>query len=296
MCAIVSAARDEEAPEHAQDSKLTLAGHTLEGISIAGQETCIILPSLNLAFDSGRCPQRSVYRRKLFLSHEHLDHMGGIPFHICSRQMLGLPPTRLFIPDFLEGQITGLLNAYRAFQRCDMPCEVTPMQIGQAYQVGGFLVKPFKTYHTVPSQGYLLISERNKLKEEYFGLPGKDIAAAKQRGEEITHRVVVPELAFTGDTTAEFFTDPANKEVFKARLLIMECSFLDNAMSPEGAKARGHMHIDDIVQHADKFQNEAILLIHISSRYSRGRIQELLAAKLPAGLAERCTPMLEGFR
>ncbi|KAL3152705.1 hypothetical protein ABBQ38_012297 [Trebouxia sp. C0009 RCD-2024] len=129
MCAIVSAARDEEAPEHAQDSKLTLAGHTLEGISIAGQETCIILPSLNLAFDSGRCPQRSVYRRKLFLSHEHLDHMGGIPFHICSRQMLGLPPTRLFIPDFLEGQITGLLNAYRAFQRCDMPCEVTPMQV-----------------------------------------------------------------------------------------------------------------------------------------------------------------------
>lgn len=54
--------------------------------------------------------------------------------------------------------------------------------------------------------------------------------------QEITHRVVVPELAFTGDTTAEFFTDPANEEIFKARLLIMECSFLDDAMSPEDAK------------------------------------------------------------
>ena len=54
--------------------------------------------------------------------------------------------------------------------------------------------------------------------------------------QEITHRVVVPELAFTGDTTAEFITDPANEEVFKARLLIMECSFLDDAMSPDGAK------------------------------------------------------------
>ena len=32
-------------------------------------------------------------------------------------------------------------------------------------------------------QGYLLISERNKLKEEYFGLPGPEIAAAKNRGE-----------------------------------------------------------------------------------------------------------------
>ena len=54
--------------------------------------------------------------------------------------------------------------------------------------------------------------------------------------QEITHRVVVPELAFTGDTTAEFITDPANAEVFKARLLIMECSFLDDAMPPENAK------------------------------------------------------------
>ena len=50
--------------------------------------------------------------------------------------------------------------------------------------------------------------------------------------------MVVPELAFTGDTTAEFITDPANEEVFKARLLIMECSFLDDAMPPENAKVQ----------------------------------------------------------
>lgn len=56
--------------------------------------------------------------------------------------------------------------------------------------------------------------------------------------QEITHRVVVPELAFTGDTTAEFLTDPANEEVFRARLLIMECTFLDDAMSPENAKVQ----------------------------------------------------------
>lgn len=54
--------------------------------------------------------------------------------------------------------------------------------------------------------------------------------------QEITHRIVVPELAFTGDTTVDFITDAANAEVFKARLLIMECSFLDDAMSPEDAK------------------------------------------------------------
>ena len=32
-------------------------------------------------------------------------------------------------------------------------------------------------------QGYLLRSQRNKLKAEYHGLPGQEIAAAKNRGE-----------------------------------------------------------------------------------------------------------------
>lgn len=54
--------------------------------------------------------------------------------------------------------------------------------------------------------------------------------------QEITSRVVLPEVAFTGDTTAEFITDPANAEVLKARLLIMECTFLDDHNSIEKAR------------------------------------------------------------
>ena len=54
--------------------------------------------------------------------------------------------------------------------------------------------------------------------------------------QEVTSRVVVPEVAFTGDTTAEFITDPANAEVLKARLLIMECTFLDDFNTPEKAR------------------------------------------------------------
>ena len=54
--------------------------------------------------------------------------------------------------------------------------------------------------------------------------------------QEITSRIVVPEVAFTGDTTSEFLADPANAEVFKARLLIMECTFLDDDNTPEKAR------------------------------------------------------------
>ncbi len=42
-------------------------------------------------------------------------------------------------------------------------------------------------------------------------------------------------------------------------------------------------------------QNEAILLIHFSARYSRARILALLDERLPPALRAKCTPLLAGF-
>ncbi len=42
-------------------------------------------------------------------------------------------------------------------------------------------------------------------------------------------------------------------------------------------------------------QNEAILLIHFSARYSRARIPALLDERLPPALRAKCTPLLAGF-
>ena len=38
-----------------------------------------------------------------------------------------------------------------------------------------------------------------------------------------------PEIAFTGDTSAEFLTHPGNEDVFRARLLIMVGAWLGAA-------------------------------------------------------------------
>lgn len=71
----------------------------------------------------------------------------------------------------------------------------------------------------------------------------------------------VVEVAFTGDTCIDFVDIEANAPVFTAKLLVMELTFLDDAVSREGAKAKGHMHIDDFVEHADKFQARCSWLI-----------------------------------
>lgn len=54
---------------------ITVGGVSLQGVSVGGQETCIIIPSMKLAFDVGRCPQRAVFQENVLISHAHMDHI-----------------------------------------------------------------------------------------------------------------------------------------------------------------------------------------------------------------------------
>lgn len=54
--------------------------------------------------------------------------------------------------------------------------------------------------------------------------------------QAVTVPVEVPELAFTGDTSAEFITAAGNEDVLHARLLIMELTFLDDEVTVEHAQ------------------------------------------------------------
>ena len=52
-----------------------LEGYTIEGLSIGGHETCVIIPELKSAFDIGRCPSRAIQQSFVFITHAHLDHI-----------------------------------------------------------------------------------------------------------------------------------------------------------------------------------------------------------------------------
>lgn len=54
---------------------LNIGEYQIEGLSIGGHETCIIVPKLNVAFDIGRCPPRAVSQDFLLISHAHMDHI-----------------------------------------------------------------------------------------------------------------------------------------------------------------------------------------------------------------------------
>lgn len=282
--------------QHRGLSSLRLGGLDVDAVSVGGQETCICVPSLRLVFDIGRCPQRACYLDSLLLTHCHLDHVGGVANYVATRALLGVTPPRVVVPAACAPALERTLAAFRELDGSELPCSVVPVASGDVVPVNKtHTARLFPTLHTVASTGYVIYSHTHKLKLCYAGLPGQDIAALRKAGTEVTDSFQVPLLAFTGDTSGDWVTLPGAEDALSARLLVMECTFVDDAVSVADAIAFGHTHIDQIVAHADRFRNEAILLTHFSARYRRDDIVANLRARLPPHLLQRVTPLLEGF-
>ena len=50
-------------------------------------------------------------------------------------------------------------------------------------------------------------------------------------------------------------------------MLIIECTFLDERKTLEAARAGCHIHLDEIIERADRFENEHVVMMHFSQLY-----------------------------
>lgn len=66
-------------------------------------------------------------------------------------------------------------------------------------------------------------------------------------------KVEVLEVVFIGDMIGDWIDDFVNVDVFWVKFFIMECTFIDDAVSKYDAERFGYTYIDDIVVCADKF-------------------------------------------
>jgi len=281
-------------------TSLTVGGFDVDAVSIGGLETCLCIPAFKLCFDIGRCPQRACALETLLLTHCHLDHVGGLGAYVATRSLLGASLPTVYVPEQRVAAVEAYLAAVRALEDSASPCSVLPTSVGESFALNGgrHRAVPFFTAHPVPCNGYALHSVRQKLKAEYAGLAGAEIARLRAEGRTVSDTILVPEVAFTGDTAASWVHHPsaAASGALAAKLLIMECTFVDEAVSAEDAREFGHTHLDEIVEHAELFAGVgAILLVHFSARYKRAEIEAALAQKLPPRLRSKVTPLLEGY-
>ncbi|KAL2482447.1 Nuclear ribonuclease Z [Forsythia ovata] len=278
-----------------KEGELNLLGYPIDGISIAGHETCVILPTLNLAFDIGKCPQRAISQQFLFISHGHMDHIGGLPMYVATRGLYRMAPPTIVVPKVIKESVEKIFEAHREMDHSELEHTLIALDVGEEYYLRKDLkVRAFRTYHTIPSQGYIVYSVREKLKQEYLGLPGAEIKKLKLSGVKITNTTTSPEIAFTGDTMSDFITDPDNIDVLRSKILILESTYVENLTTVADAREYGHTHLSEIISYADRFENKAILLIHFSARYQLDVIEDAISALAPP-LAGRVFALTKGF-
>ena len=265
----------------------------MRGVSIAGVETCIELPGLDLAFDIGRCPRSAVSRSRVLISHPHMDHVGGIVYHANLRNLGRMKPATYYVPRTCADDVRALFDCFERLDQNPLAPRLVPLGPGDEAPLGhDRVVRAVPGVHRIHSQGYAVWSRRRKLRPEYRGRSGHEIAQLRRSGTEVSEVEEVPEVVYTGDTRAEMIDrEPVLR---RARLLIIEVSFLDERVSVKRAREGGHLHLDELIERADLFENEAILVTHVSARYRRDEIVSILDARLPPGLRARVTPLLAG--
>jgi ribonuclease Z len=269
-----------------------LANILVEGVSVGGLETSIDCPEWKLAFDIGRCPDAAVNRPTILFTHAHMDHMGGVAWHAATRHLRRMGAPTYVVPRENEVAFRELFEVWRRLDRSELQHNLVALGPGEELELPNkLLVRPFRAYHRVPCQGYGIWSRRRKLKPQHVGKSDDELRELRElHGDEAFDMLEVAELAFTGDTLIEVVE--RTEVVRRARVLVMEVTFLDDTVSVAQCREKGHIHLDEVLERADLFENEALLFTHFSSRYSAARIVEILARRLPAGLRERVTPML----
>jgi ribonuclease Z len=262
------------------------AGIPIEGVSIAGHESFYKLPTFRTLLEFGRAPDDTVGYSNICVTHGHLDHAAGLAHHASRRRLADLPPARVFVPKAAVDDVQAWVAACERLENVRYEIELVPAEPGDRVALRNDLeltVLPGR--HRVPTVGYLFSEVKQKL---LAGRAGEEIAALRKQGTSVTRREEIPLLAYTGDCGREIFD--AVPPLYKARVLLIECSFVlpDDV---DRAREYAHIHLDDLVERAELFENEAIVLTHFSLRYRVDEIREALR-RLPDRLASRVVPFL----
>jgi ribonuclease Z len=265
---------------------LTFKGLTIEGYSRAAVQSYWRVQELKIGFDLGGSPWAFTGTQTIFVTHPHLDHLASIPVYVSRRRMMKMEPPRVYLPAESVENVQRMLHAWQRLDRGRMAVDLVGVRPGDEIELSReHVVTAFATKHTVPSVGYVVWDRRKKLKPEYQGRTGEEIRELRLAGAEVTQEVRVPILCYVGDSAPAGLD--AYPPLYEATVLITEMTFFRPEHRKEKIHKFGHTHLDDIVERADRFQNELIILSHFSTRYHERQIRAAVERRFPPSLASR---------
>jgi len=261
-------------------------GIEIKGRSVSGYATVVALPEYGVCFDCGMAIHDAVQSETVCITHGHLDHFGDVARHAYIRGMTGMASSLFVVPLSLTGRVEELMAYWAKVQEARRaPYRTTTLRAGDSLGIRSHrIIRSFETDHRIPSQGYMLLEDRKRLKPEFVGVDGRELGRMRKEGIRFEDVFEVPLVAFTGDTMASLY----DRVKFEVKVLIAECTFLNDVTVDEAHK-KGHTHITELAAKADRFEGvEALVLTHFSKRYGNKDIEAAIAS-LPASLRAKTT-------
>ena len=260
-----------------------IGGIRLVGYTLAGEETVIGAPELNVCFDIGKAPQEVISLDHLCITHGHPDHAAGLHYYFTQRYFLDNKPGTAYLPAHLHNPVQELLRVWCRIEGRYTEGNLVVAEPGKdIWMRRDLLLRPFEVNHGVPALGYAVVEVRNKLKPEFSGKVGPELVELKKKGVQFEYRLEVPLIAYCGDTAAGDFLDLDH--VRNAQVILLECTFFDSEHVSR-ARAGNHIHVNDLPAIMPRLRNANVVLIHLTRRtFLRQAKQQLQAILSPEDL------------
>jgi ribonuclease Z len=269
----------------------TVGGFRVVGYSVAGEETAVALPELNVCFDAGRSPREIVSIDTLCVSHGHMDHAAGVPYYFSQRHFIGTASGRVVVHRRLAQAFQALMACWAEIEGHHSPAEIVGVMGGEEVSLRrNLILRAFDVNHGQYSLGFSVIERRHKLKSEFAECSGPQLVELKKQGVEIENHLEVPLVAYCGDCADGDFLDLDH--VRNARLLIVECTFFD----PEHirrARVGRHLHVRDLPEIFPRLRNQHILLTHVTRRTDMRFAKRALESLIEQGDRERVSFLMD---
>lgn len=270
---------------------ITLEDLEILGYSVAGEETVIAMPQLDVCFDIGKAPDQVIPINHVLLTHGHMDHAAGVAYYLSHRKFCGQSPGTILAPPNTLGPIRQILEAWGKLDGNRIPGNLVGVEPGDEFPIKpNLFTRVFPTKHTRGAVGFAVIEKRKKLRPEYHGLSGPQIVELKRQGIEIDTPLEMPLVSYLGDTQ---YVDFAQLEyISNSKILIAECTFYEDEHAGR-AEAGRHLHIDEFGPLLERMNNQYILITHLTQRTGLAEAKRMLKEKLPGSVYKKVLILMD---